>query len=116
MTHEYIGTKIVTAWPQEKDGAPGYAVKYADGYVSWSPKDVFDAAYVDIGNVSHLPAHQQRVIGEKAQLDDKIDKLGAFIGSDWYKSLDTEERERLVVQRGAMREYAKILAKRIAAF
>lgn len=116
MTHEYIGTKIVTAWPQEKGGAPGYAVKYADGYISWSPKDVFDAAYVDIGHVSHLPAHQQRVIGEKAQLDDKLDKLAVFIGSDRYKSLDIEERERLVVQRVAMREYARILAARIAAF
>ncbi len=45
MTHRYIGTKEVTAWPQDKDGAPGYAVKYADGYISWSPQEAFDAAY-----------------------------------------------------------------------
>ena len=42
----YVGVKQVFAWPQEKDGAPGYAVKYPDGYTSWSPKDVFEAAYL----------------------------------------------------------------------
>lgn len=41
----YIGTKIVTAAPQEKDGKEGYAVFYPDGYTSWSPKDVFEEAY-----------------------------------------------------------------------
>lgn len=46
MTKCYIGTKQIWAWPQEKDGAPGYAVKYPDGYTSWSPKDVFEAAYL----------------------------------------------------------------------
>lgn len=45
MTHKYIGTKVITAWPAEKDGQPGYGVKYADGYMSWSPKDVFEEAY-----------------------------------------------------------------------
>ena len=45
MTHRYIGTKEITAWEQEKDGQPGYAVKYADGYTSWSPRDTFEAAY-----------------------------------------------------------------------
>ena len=45
MTRHYIGTKIVKAWPQEKDGKQGYGVIYADGYTSWSPKDVFEEAY-----------------------------------------------------------------------
>lgn len=45
MTHQFIGTKEVTAWPQERDGQPGYAVKYADGYTSWSPRDTFEQAY-----------------------------------------------------------------------
>ncbi len=45
MTEKYIGTKEILAWPQEKDGKPGYAVKYADGYISWSPKAVFEVAY-----------------------------------------------------------------------
>ena len=41
----YIGTKIVQAQPQEKEGRPGYQVVYEDGYVSWSPKDVFERCY-----------------------------------------------------------------------
>lgn len=45
MTHRYIGTKEVTAWPAEKDGKPGYSVKYADGYTSWSPQAAFEEAY-----------------------------------------------------------------------
>lgn len=55
MTRDYYGTKRVTAWPEMKEfkaqegdsviTAPGYAVKYEDGYTSWSPKDVFEKAY-----------------------------------------------------------------------
>lgn len=41
----YIGVKIVKAEPEEKDGKPGYKVVYPNGYVSWSPQDVFDKAY-----------------------------------------------------------------------
>ena len=52
MTKKYYGTKRITAWPQEKDGKPGYAVKYSDGYISWSPQDVFDETYHRIDAMS----------------------------------------------------------------
>ena len=53
---KYIGTKIIEAepatCPKEVNGHPvgemGYKVKYPDGYVSWSPKDVFEKAYLKI--------------------------------------------------------------------
>lgn len=45
MTKDYYGTKRITAYKQEKDGQAGYGVIYADGYQSWSPADVFEAAY-----------------------------------------------------------------------
>lgn len=45
MTHRYIGTKEIVAWPAEKDGKAGYGVKYEDGYTSWSPANVFEKAY-----------------------------------------------------------------------
>lgn len=62
----YIGTKMVQAEPATRGEAwarksklneaevariieqmpeDGYRVRYPDGYESWSPKDVFDAAY-----------------------------------------------------------------------
>jgi hypothetical protein len=46
----YIGSKIITAEPQDKDGAPGYKVIYPDNYVSWSPKSVFEEAYRPVSN------------------------------------------------------------------
>lgn len=46
----YIGSKIITAEPQDKDGAPGYRVVYPDNYVSWSPKAVFEEAYRPVSN------------------------------------------------------------------
>lgn len=49
---QYIGTKIIFAEPQSKDGAEGYAVVYADGYKSWSPKDAFEAAYRECDGVT----------------------------------------------------------------
>lgn len=52
MTRDYYGTKRVTAWPQPNDGKEGYGVKYADGYVSWSPADVFEAAYQPLDRLS----------------------------------------------------------------
>lgn len=68
----YIGVKIIKAQPgtmaeaqamkngcsrevqeklaQKADPAnqEGYIVKYPDGYISWSPKDVFEKAYREL--------------------------------------------------------------------
>lgn len=50
----YIGCKIIQAEPMNEDmgrisdGGPprsGYRVVYPDGYISWSPKEVFEEAY-----------------------------------------------------------------------
>ena len=61
MKH-YIGTKLLEAEPMslgdynlyrgwtipenENPATEGYLVKYQDGYVSWSPKHVFEKAYL----------------------------------------------------------------------
>ena len=54
---QYIGTKIVEAEPQElryqnEAGVDireeGYKVRYQDGYESWSPKSVFEEAYLKL--------------------------------------------------------------------
>ena len=41
----YIGTKIIQAEPEAKDGKEGYKVVYPDGYTSWSPAYAFEEAY-----------------------------------------------------------------------
>jgi hypothetical protein len=50
MSQYYVGVKIVEARPCIRDGIEGYAVKYSDGYVSWSPKEVFEASYLPMGD------------------------------------------------------------------
>ena len=116
MTHEYVGTKIITAWEQDKDDEPGYGVKYEDGYQSWSPKATFDAAYVSCGHIAHLPPHQQRVVAEKVSLDDRLTKLTAFFSSDLFGGLDVDEQKRLLSQQAAMTAYSDVLRDRIEAF
>ena len=45
--------KIIKAWPEwcphdhyrSKAGDPGYKVEYENGFISWSPADVFEEAY-----------------------------------------------------------------------
>lgn len=91
-------------------------MKYPDGYISWSPKAIFEAAYLPIGHIGHLPAHQQRVIGEKAQLDDRLTKLDGFIGTPVFSGLPETEQELLKLQADAMRVYRDVLARRIEAF
>lgn len=46
----YVGVKIVQAEPCVQDGREGYRVVYPDGYESWSPKGVFEAAYLCLGD------------------------------------------------------------------
>lgn len=48
----YWGTKRVEGTPRVKDGHPGYAVRYADGYESWSPQAVFEEAYQPLDRLS----------------------------------------------------------------
>ena len=53
----YIGTKLIKAEPMEKDGKHGYQVKYDNGYVSWSPKEVFEKAYFKIDGDNKLSSN-----------------------------------------------------------
>ena len=62
--------------------------------------------------------HQQRVIEEKLELDEKIQKLTAFIYSEKFVSIvsDDDERLRLLQQDEVMRHYSRVLCNRIASF
>jgi hypothetical protein len=53
---KYIGTKVVDAMPEIKDGMVGYSVKYKDGYISWSPANAFEEAYTELGIMSFSAA------------------------------------------------------------
>lgn len=62
--------------------------------------------------------HQQRVVDEKLELDEKYNKLRDFIGRDDFVSIvaDEKERERLYRQSSIMAEYSKVLGERVASF
>lgn len=46
---KYIGTKMVEAEKATREnGEEGYRVRYSDGYVSWSPKEAFEKAYLPV--------------------------------------------------------------------
>lgn len=128
----YIGTKIIKAEPmshedwlrsQEKwsegqeTAGDGYMVSYPDGYISWSPKKVFEDAYLDMGDVDGMPPHQQRVVGEYTELKDKSSKLSAFIlDNPIFLTLSEGEQSRLRKQNELMAQYCDVLSERISAF
>lgn len=61
--------------------------------------------------------HQQRVVDEKTDLDDRTAKLSTFIESNpIFATLVPAEQERLREQHEIMLKYSDILGKRIAAF
>ena len=63
-----------------------------------------------------MEAFQTRVVEEKASLDEKIEKLDAFIGTERFCALPEAEQARMVRQLAVMREYSGVLGERIAAF
>ena len=60
--------------------------------------------------------YQRRVLEEKAELDDRRDKLKAFFGEGRFTELDLAEQERMREQAIIMAAYSQILGKRITAF
>ena len=139
----YIGTKIIRAkpmnrqaynayrgWVVPKDENPldeGYLVEYMDGgkantvkyvgYISWSPKAQFEAAYTEIPNTDTMQyAYQVRIAAEKAELDKKREKLIAFVQSAAFDGLDVQERGRLTLQLTIMDDYSAVLGERLCAF
>ncbi|MGY6275906.1 crAss001_48 related protein [Methylomonas sp. MgM2] len=63
-----------------------------------------------------LQPHQQRVVTEKDELDEKLNKLRAFFDTDIYANLDEAERSRLSRQSRYMEYYSDVLGERISAF
>ncbi|MDE9437380.1 hypothetical protein KKI95_15950 [Xenorhabdus bovienii] len=63
-----------------------------------------------------MQPHQQRVIDELTELDEKIEKLSDFIGGAIYNELEETDRVLLAMQLSVMKAYSEILHKRINRF
>lgn len=66
--------------------------------------------------MAELKPHEQRVVAEKAELDEKIAKLQAFIKSEAGLSIPAIEHGLLRQQAEAMESYSWILGVRIRRF
>ena len=137
----YQGTRRLTAQPMtrgdynayrgwtvpagEDPADAGYMVEYQDGgkandsrhmgYISWSPADVFERSYKPLPGAD-LPPHQQRVVQERHELDERLGKLVAFLSGSIFQKLPEAERTRLESQAAVMGCYSDILGERIAYF
>lgn len=134
----YIGTKMLYAWPQtrgqyneyrgwtlptdEDPLEPGYLVEYTDGgqanhpnhngYVSWSPADVFERTYrVDVPKP--VDNWRTRLLAEAAELKEKYNLLKAFFLTQTYAELPPYDKELLTLQHGYMGGYYDALYERI---
>jgi hypothetical protein len=84
---------------------------YADGTKATGP-----APLPQTSPASTLQPHQQRVVDEKRDLDEKLAKLIPFFDTPIFAGLSEEEKQRLIHQEAAMQEYSTILGERIAVF
>ena len=84
----------------------GYHVLYPDGYHSWCPKQQFEAA-------NHLAeTHIDRMVIELEELTEKTNKLGMFIQTEKFGSLDATMKRQMLAQHGTMIAYLYILDER----
>lgn len=98
-TNEQVYLVEYEADPSSKPNHPDHA-----GYISMSPKHVFDKAYRLSEN------YMDRLHIEKADLDDKISKLQAALNG---KKVPDTEVGILNLQLNTMQHYSKILETRI---
>lgn len=129
---KYVGTKAIKAKPMtrgayndlrgwtvpenENPADDGYLVVYPngepnvegyDGYVSWSPKKQFKEVY----RVSET--FKDRLVIEQEELNEKINKLTAFMESEQFESLSVDMKAEMQCQRDAMSDYLDCLSNRL---
>ena len=119
---KYIGTKQVEAEPmtmgqayekgflqagrvpsETEQDKPGYHVKY------WSPAEPFEQAY------KVADTFVDRLLIERDELNERLNKLRQFIESPKFVEIVTDEYQRLLLskQESRMHEYLEILNERI---
>ena len=63
-----------------------------------------------------MQPHEQRVLDEKRELDNKIELLALFTHGTVFNELPDEDKTLLTKQHSAMSIYSHILGQRIARF
>lgn len=140
----YISCKIVEAEPMyrkdaiekgyhrlndkeketELENTYGYHIKYADGYESWCPANIFEVAYRPVDNLNVTSVnmlsrdYKSRFIGEYCQVKERYIRLRAMCDK-WDKEgveglgfTPTCPRDLYGVQMNIMEKYMSILEDR----
>lgn len=63
-----------------------------------------------------LQPHQQRVVDEKTELDERLTKLIAFFNSPIFAGLPADEQYLMKRQADHMTSYSVVLGERVATF
>ena len=66
--------------------------------------------------MNNLQPHQQRVVEEREDLEERLMKLKVFLTSDVFQTLDDTNKDLLETQAVVMGHYLTILTARIALF
>lgn len=61
-----------------------------------------------------MPDFKTRLLEEKAQLDERLEKLKAFQTSDAFQNISPIQQTLLNIQADAMATYSQVLLERIA--
>lgn len=88
-------------------GEEGYLVVYEDGYLSWSPKGVFDKTYKPFEDF------KDRLHIELDELEDRLTKLNVALGKDGFREKVGDYQFKLMKEQSlAMAAYKKALGER----
>lgn len=63
-----------------------------------------------------MKPHEERVVQEKKDLDEKLTKLQTFVDGPVFSQIAPQDRDLLLRQRSHMRKYSEVLGLRIARF
>lgn len=61
-----------------------------------------------------MSTFKERLFLEKSELDEKIEKLGAFVASDSFSKIDAMQQSLLTIQLPVMRSYSQVLEIRLS--
>lgn len=87
----------------------GVLVQYENGYQSWIPEDVFNLAR------SKNSTFLERLVAERDELVEKMEKLTLFLKSDIFMNMNDYPRDLLMEQYRIMISYVDCLNRRIKA-
>jgi hypothetical protein len=84
------------------------------GYISWSPKDVFEGSYTSLGSKPKVLSFLDRLEIEHEELDSKLLKLELFLSiQKEAKTLDDRDLADLYDQAALMTGYKTVLERRL---